>query len=140
MRFDRRRLLKLGTGMITGAVTVSGNANPQEDKPKERIATPKKGEAMKLIVTIKEIKGRCGVYKEGDCFALINGYQLVSDIPVCMHGLGSIMPFYNALGISEPSRWGLAGKEDKSKAYIQCPDACEYTGGGCVTFEISKIE
>ena len=67
------------------------------------------------------------------------GYQLVSDIPVCMHGLASLMPHYNALRVSQPKEWGLAGKEDKDKAYIQCLDPVGYTGGGTVTFEISKI-
>jgi uncharacterized repeat protein (TIGR04076 family) len=94
---------------------------------------------MDLIVTIKGIEGVCGMYKVGDSFTLKEGFKLVSDIPVCMHGLSSLMPFYNALQVSEPSRWGLEGKNDKSKAYIHCPDPCRYTGGGTVTFEISKI-
>ena len=66
------------------------------------------------------------------------GYQLVSDGPVCMHGLASLMPYYNALRVSEPAQWGLDGKEDKSKAYIQCPDPFDCTSGGTVIFEISK--
>ena len=95
---------------------------------------------MELVVTVKEIEGQCPTYKVGDCFTLKAGYQLVSDIPVCMHGLASLMPYYNALRVSEPTQWGLDGKDDKSKAYIHCPDACRYTSGGTVTFEISKIE
>jgi uncharacterized repeat protein (TIGR04076 family) len=95
---------------------------------------------MELIVAVKEIEGVCPVYKVGDSFVLKEGYQLVSEIPVCMHGLASLMPYYNALRVSGPSEWGLGGKEDKSRAYIRCPDACRYTGGGSVTFEISKIE
>jgi uncharacterized repeat protein (TIGR04076 family) len=94
---------------------------------------------MELIITVKEIEGHCPTYKRGDSFSLKAGYQLVSDGPVCMHGLASLMPYYNALRVAEPCEWGLAGK-DRSKAYIQCPDACRYTGGGTVTFEISKIE
>ena len=95
---------------------------------------------MELVVTEKEIEGQCPTYKVGDCFTLKAGYQRVSDIPVCMHGLASLMPYYNALRVSEPTKWGLDGKDDKSKAYIHCPDACRYTRGGTVTFEISKIE
>lgn len=94
---------------------------------------------MELIVTVKEIESNCPTYKVGDSFTLKAGYQLVSDIPVCMHGLASLMPYYNALRVSEPAAWGLDGKDDKSKAYIHCPDACRYTNGGTVTFEISKI-
>ena len=94
---------------------------------------------MDLVITVKEIDGVCGMYSIGDSFTLKSGYQLVSDIPVCMHALSSLLPFYNALQVSEPARWGLAGKDDKSKAYIQCPDPFRYTGGGTVTFEIKKI-
>jgi len=95
---------------------------------------------MELIVTAKEIRGHCPTYKVGDSFTLREGYQLVSKVPVCMHALGSLMPFYNALKVCEPARWGLAGKDDKSKAYVQCPDAAEHTGGGTVTFEIAKVD
>ena len=42
---------------------------------------------MDLVVRVKEIKGRCPVYTEGDTFRLVNGFRLVSDIPICMHGL-----------------------------------------------------
>ena len=93
---------------------------------------------MELVVTVKEIKGHCATYKVGDSFTLKAGYQLVSEVPVCMHGLAALMPYYNALRFSEPNKWGLEGKDDKSKAYIQCPDAYKHTGGGTVTFEISK--
>lgn len=94
---------------------------------------------MDLLIKVKAIKGHCPIYKVGDSFILKNGYQLISDIPVCMHGLAALMPYYNALKVSQPQQWGLAGKEEKSKAYIQCLDPAELTGGGTVTFEISKI-
>jgi len=94
---------------------------------------------MDLVVAVKEVKGHCPVHKVGDSFRLMACYQLVSDIPVCMHALASLMPWYNALRVSEPADWGLDGRRDKTKAYIQCPDACEHTGGGTVVFEISKV-
>jgi len=94
---------------------------------------------MDLLVKVKAIKGNCPTYKVGDFFTLKNGYQLVSNIPVCMHGLASLIPHYNALTVSQPQQWGLAGKKDKDKAYIQCLDPQSYTGGGTVTFEITKI-
>jgi uncharacterized repeat protein (TIGR04076 family) len=94
---------------------------------------------MDLVITIKEIKGHCPTYKAGDSFTLKAGYQLVSDIPVCMHGLAALIPYYNALRVSEPAQWGLDGKEDKTKTYIHCPDPCEYTAGGTVVFEITKL-
>jgi uncharacterized repeat protein (TIGR04076 family) len=97
------------------------------------------GGDMDLLVTVKEIKGSCPTYKVGDSFTLRAGYKLVSDIPVCMHGLASLMPYYNCLRVSEPAQWGLEGKNDKSKLYVHCPDPVDHTGGGTVTFEISKI-
>jgi uncharacterized repeat protein (TIGR04076 family) len=95
---------------------------------------------MDLVVTVKQIKGHCPTFKAGDSFTLKACYQLVSDIPVCMHALSALMPFYNALRVSEPAQWGLDGKEDKSKAYIQCPDPADCTDGGTVIFEISKVK
>jgi uncharacterized repeat protein (TIGR04076 family) len=94
---------------------------------------------MDLVVTVKDIKGRCPAHRVGDSFTLKACYQLVSDIPVCMHGLAALMPWYNALRVSAPADWGLDGKRDKTKAYVQCPDACQYTDGGTVIYEISKV-
>lgn len=94
---------------------------------------------MDLVVTVKEIKGHCPTYRVGDSFTLKACYQLLSEGPVCMHGLAALMPYYNALRVSEPAAWGIDGKDDPSKAYIQCPDPCGYTGGGTVIFEISKV-
>ena len=52
---------------------------------------------------------------------MVEGYKLVSDGPVCMHALASLMPFYNALRVSPP---------------IRCLDPEAYTGGGTVVFEV----
>ena len=94
---------------------------------------------MDLVVTVHKIKGNCPTYKVGDSFTLKAGYQLVSDIPVCMHALAALLPYYNALRVSEPAEWGLEGKDDKTKAYLHCPDAHSDTGGGTVIFEITKV-
>ncbi len=99
------------------------------------------GENMDLIIKVKEIKGHCPVYKAGDSFKLEDGYRLTSEIPLCMHALSSIMPFYNALRVSTPELWGLADKTGSgSSAYFQCPDALPYTGGGTAYFEVSKLD
>ena len=95
---------------------------------------------MHLLIRVAEIKGRCPVYKKGDSFKLENGYRLVSDIPLCMHSLAALMPYYNALQVSKPERWGLAGKTDKTKAYVQCLDPLQYTDGGTAILEISKVD
>ena len=95
---------------------------------------------MDLIIQVKEIKGHCPVYKLGDRFVLEDGYRLVTEIALCMHSLASLLPHYNALRVSTPDRFGLAGKEDKSKAYVQCLDPASYTDGGTVLFEISRMD
>ncbi len=96
---------------------------------------------MNLIIKVKEIKGYCPVYKMGDSFKLENGYKLITDIPLCMHSIASLLPHYNALKVSNPDKWGLSGKgKNKNKAYVQCLDPVSYTGGGTVVFEITKVE
>jgi len=93
---------------------------------------------MNLVVRVKEIKGHCPVYEVNDSFKLIEGYKLVSEKPLCMHSLAALLPHYNALTISPPGKWGLAGKENMNKAYVQCLDAQPYTDGGTAIFEISR--
>ena len=94
---------------------------------------------MDLIVRVKEILGSCPVYQVGDTFKLEDGYRLVSDIPLCMHSLAALLPHYNALRISKPEMWDLGGKNDRSKAYVQCLDAYLYTDGGTAIFEIESF-
>ena len=91
-----------------------------------------------LKIKVKEIKGNCPVYKEGDSFKITDGYILDTNIPLCMHGLASIMPYYVALsrGI-KPENLGLG---TDNKAYVQCLDPCDITGGGTVIFEIQVEE
>lgn len=95
---------------------------------------------MDLVIRVKEIKGHCPVYEVNDSFKLIKGYKLVSQKPLCMHSLAALLPHYNALTISPPEEWGLAGKDNIHKAYVQCLDAHTYTDGGTAIFEISREE
>ncbi len=95
---------------------------------------------MDLKITVQSIKGTCPVYKVGDHFILKDGYRLTSDIPVCMHALASLMPHYNAFRFADPGRWGAAGKHERNKLYFQCLDPYEYTGGGTVVFEVSRMD
>jgi len=54
-----------------------------------------------------------------------------------MHFLTSLMPYYVALSKEIPPKsLGLSGTKDE-KAYVQCLDPCEITGGGTVIFEIT---
>jgi uncharacterized repeat protein (TIGR04076 family) len=92
-----------------------------------------------LIVKVKEIKGTCPVYRVGDSILIREGYILDTkkSSTVCMHSLASLMPYYVALskGVSAQTL-GLSGAK-KDRAYLQCLDPCEVTGGGTVIFEVS---
>jgi uncharacterized repeat protein (TIGR04076 family) len=94
---------------------------------------------MDLIVTVKEIKGTCPVYCLNDSIVIRGGYILdtKNSPPLCMHSLTSLMPYYVALskGIP-PEDLGISGAAEH-RAYVQCLDPCEITGGGTVIFEIS---
>lgn len=90
-----------------------------------------------LLIEVVEVQGHCPVYQVGDRFLIQEGYQLVSDRPVCMNALGSLCPYYIPLsrGI-DPANLGLAGPD--GAAYVQCLDPQRYTGGGTVTFRVSQ--
>lgn len=96
---------------------------------------------VRLVIQVKEIKGRCPVYKVGDRIVLDDGYRLnlKKTNALCMHSLSSILPHYNALSKGvDPGELGLS--TEGNKAYVQCLDPLEYTGGGTVIFEISREE
>jgi uncharacterized repeat protein (TIGR04076 family) len=94
---------------------------------------------MDLVVTVKEIKGTCPVYRLSDTIVIRKGYVLdtTRSSATCMHSLASLMPYYVALsrGI-HPKDLGLSGTNPDC-AYVQCLDPCEITGGGAVVFEVS---
>lgn len=94
---------------------------------------------MKLVIEVIEIEGKCPVYRMGERIVLDEGYKvnLKETDNICMHSLGSLLPYYNALakGVG-PVEFGLA--KEGSNAYIQCLDPQKYTGGGTVSFKISR--
>jgi uncharacterized repeat protein (TIGR04076 family) len=94
---------------------------------------------MKLIIEVLEIEGTCPVYKIGDKIVLDEGYKvnLEETDHICLHSLASIIPYHTALAKGIPPReLGLAKTGDA--AYVQCLDPLKYTGGGTVTFKITK--
>lgn len=94
---------------------------------------------MKLIIEVIEIEGTCPVYKIGDRIMLDEGYKvnLEETDNICLHSLASVIPYHTALtkGIS-PVELGLAKIGDA--AYVQCLDPQKHTGGGTVTFKITR--
>ncbi|RLG59689.1 MAG: TIGR04076 family protein [Candidatus Hydrothermarchaeota archaeon] len=92
-----------------------------------------------MIIRVKEIRGRCPVYKGGEKI-VIEGPEIVLEKTdkLCIHALATILHYAVALreGV-DPIRLGLAKKG--KKAYIQCLDPGEpYTNGGTVIFEVSQ--
>jgi len=91
----------------------------------------------RLIIKVLKIKGTCPVYKVSDRIVINEDYKLSlkETDQVCMHSLASIIPYYVALSKgADPKTLGLA--KEGNKAYLQCLDPCEFTGGGTVIFEV----
>jgi uncharacterized repeat protein (TIGR04076 family) len=99
---------------------------------------------MKLVIRVEDIKGRCPAYEVGDRIVLDGGFRLNLEETTagCMHSFASIMPYHIAISKGvEPGQMGLAHKErEDGRAYVQCLDPCEWTGGGTVTFSIERVE
>jgi uncharacterized repeat protein (TIGR04076 family) len=100
--------------------------------------------AAQLTVEIVKIEGECPTYEIGDTFIIRDGYKLQSKMPLCLHALQGLMPYYVALshGIG-PYDLGLSAKDanqETKEAFIQCQDPEEITGGGRVVFKISIVE
>jgi len=90
-----------------------------------------------LRVKVVRVKGHCPVYNPGDEFLILRGYKLRTEKELCLHALASLFPWYVALSRGAPPKdLGLGNQET---AYIQCPDPCEYTGGGTVVFELKRL-
>jgi len=93
----------------------------------------------RLIITAREIRGKCPVFKHGDRI-VIEGPEVKLDETdaICTHAFASLLPYIVALrkGI-KPSELGLGRGE---KAYVQCLDpGPPYTDGGTVIFEITVV-
>ena len=94
---------------------------------------------MRLVIKVEDIAGTCPVYKEGDRIVLDEGYKvnLEETDCLCMHSLSSLLPYHVALSKGvDPVDIGLA-REGKD-AFLQCLDPHAYTGGGTVTFRVTR--
>ena len=94
----------------------------------------------RLIVTVKEIRGKCPVFKVGDRI-VIEGPKIVPEKTdaLCVHALGSMLSIIIALGRGVSFKeLGLA-KEEGDVGYVQCLDpGPPHTSGGTVIFEIRR--
>ncbi|MGQ9530776.1 MAG: TIGR04076 family protein [Candidatus Bathycorpusculaceae bacterium] len=99
-----------------------------------------RGENYRLVITVKDIRGRCPVFNVGDKI-IIESPKVVAGKSdnFCIHAFGAMLSIIVPLsqGISFKSL-GLA-KEEEEKGYIQCLDPGKpYTDGGTVLFEIKR--
>ena len=96
---------------------------------------------MKLVVEVVDIIGNCPVYEMGNKLVLDDGFKvnLKETDCICLHSLASILPYHIALSNGvDPVKIGLA--REGGDAYVQCLDPHRYTGGGTVTFKVSRQE
>jgi len=94
----------------------------------------------RLILTVKEIRGKCPVHKLGDKI-VVESPEIVTakTDALCVHALGSMLSLLVPLarGVSFKDL-GLAFEEG-NVGYIQCLDpGSPYTPGGTVLFEIER--
>lgn len=98
------------------------------------------GEVCKLILTVKEIRGKCPVHKLGDVL-VVESPEIVAakTNALCLHAFGSFMSILVPLARGVSFRdLGLAFKEG-NVGYVQCLDpGPPYTPGGTVIFEIRR--
>jgi len=95
---------------------------------------------QRLVITVKEIRGKCPVHKVGDKI-IVKAPEIVTaqTDALCVHALGSLLSMIIPLarGVSFKDL-GLAHK-DGDIGYVQCLDPGEpYTPGGTVIFEIRR--
>ncbi len=97
-------------------------------------------DVYRLVVTVKEIRGKCPVFKVGDRI-VIEGPEIATEETdaLCVHAFGSMLSIVIALGRGVSFKeLGLA-KEEGNVGYVQCLDpGPPYTPGGTVIFEIRR--
>lgn len=94
----------------------------------------------RLAVKVKEIRGKCPVFKVGDRIVFDEPKIILDETnALCIHALGSMFSMLIALSRGTSFKeLGLA-KEEGDIGYVQCLDpGPPYTFGGTVVFEIRR--
>jgi uncharacterized repeat protein (TIGR04076 family) len=120
---------------------ISKKYNPIKSYNKQIEAKPmQSGENYRLVITVKEIREKCPVFKVGDTITIESPKIVVNKTDnLCVHAFGCMLSMIVPLshGISF-KQLGLS-KEEGEKGYIQCLDPGKpYTNGGTVLFEIKR--
>ena len=97
-------------------------------------------EKYRLVITVKEIRGNCPVFKVGDRIVVVSPKIIVDKTDnICIHAFGCMLSMIVPLsrGVSF-KQLGLATEEGE-RGYVQCLDPGKpYTDGGTVLFEIRR--
>lgn len=97
-------------------------------------------ESYRLVITAKEIRGKCPVFKVGDKIVVETPkISLKETDTFCVHAFGSMLSMITALSLGISFKeLGLATKEG-DVGYVQCLDpGTPYTDGGTVIFKIKR--
>jgi uncharacterized repeat protein (TIGR04076 family) len=93
-----------------------------------------------LIITVKEIRGNCPVFKVGDKIVVESPKIVIEKTDnICLHAFGCMLSILVPLSCEISfKKLGLA-KEEGETGYMQCLDPGKpYTNGGTVFFEIKR--
>jgi len=94
----------------------------------------------RLVIIVKEIRGKCPVHTVGDRIVVEAPVIATTETSVlCVHALGSMMSMIIPLAVGVSFKdLGLAYREG-NVGYVQCLDpGPPYTPGGTVIFEIRR--
>ncbi|MEM2319221.1 MAG: TIGR04076 family protein [Candidatus Bathyarchaeia archaeon] len=99
-----------------------------------------RGEKYRLTILVKEIRGKCPVFKVGDKIVVESPKVVVGETDnLCIHAFSCILSMIVPLSRGESFKsLGLA-REEGEIGYFQCLDpGAPYTQGGTVLFEIRR--
>lgn len=96
-----------------------------------------------LEIEVREIGGRCPVYKVGDRIVIADPKIFLDKTDaLCTHALSTLLHYVTILEHDWcPLELGLTTPEDPDHAYMQCVDPGQpYTKGGTVIFQCRRSE
>lgn len=94
----------------------------------------------RLVVTVKEIRCRCPVFKVGDKIVFEEPKIVLKETnALCLHALGSMTSMLVTLSRGASFKELGSSKQKEGVGYIQCLDpGSPCTSGGTVLFEIKR--
>ena len=95
----------------------------------------------KVLITVKEVRGYCPIYKVGDKI-LLEGFYINSHASsnVCLHALTAMMSLLSAFSHGASAKDLGIGEKD-NEGTVQCPDpGPPRTKGGTVVFHLKRLE